>query len=66
MATATPYRRLPPLLHNLHGYGQSWKENGIPAEEVLSLNGSIKHGSTAVWKVLASKLENAFAKGLLE
>ncbi|EAQ97964.1 HD domain-containing protein [Congregibacter litoralis] len=57
--------RIPPLLHNLHGDGLSWKENAISEQRVLNLNSRIKDGSSAVWDSLESKLKDAFSKGLL-
>ncbi len=57
--------RVPPLLHNLHGNGHSWKENRVPKEKVLSLNSRIAHGSELLWQVLQERLEQAAANGLL-
>ncbi|MCB1699695.1 MAG: HD domain-containing protein [Halioglobus sp.] len=58
--------RIPPILHNLHGDGHSWKENNIPKEKVLSLNSRIEEGSKSVWKVIEAKLNDAVAHGLLK
>ena len=57
--------RVPPLLHNLHGNGHSWKENRVPKEKVLSLNSRIAQGSELLWQVLQERLEQAAADGLL-
>ena len=57
--------RVPPLLHNLHGNGHSWKENRVPKEKVLSLNSRIAHGSELLWQVLQERLEQAAVDGLL-
>ena len=57
--------RVPPLLHNLHGNGHSWKENRVPKEKVLSLNSRIAQGSELLWQVLQERLEQAAANGLL-
>ena len=57
--------RVPPLLHNLHGNGHSWKENRVPKEKVLSLNSRIAQGSELLWQVLRERLEQAAADGLL-
>ncbi len=57
--------RVPPLLHNLHGGGHSWKENGISREQVMALNSRIALGSEALWQVLRERLEQAADDGLL-
>jgi len=51
--------RVPPLLHNLHGDGHSWKDNHVPKEKVLSLNSRIAKGSEALWANLEEKLQAA-------
>ena len=58
--------RIPPILHNLHGGGHSWKTHNIPKERVLSLNSRIKEGSETLWASIESKLHEAVAKGLLQ
>lgn len=58
--------RVPPLLHNLHGAGHSWREHGISQEQVLSLNTRIGQGSARLWAVLKGKLEKAFGAGILD
>ena len=58
--------RIPPLLHNLHGEGHSWKDNNVPKEKVFDLNSRIAKGSTDVWGVLKGKLEEAVDAGLLK
>ena len=58
--------RVPPLLHNLHGNGHSWKENNVSKEKVFSLNKRIEKGSVKLWKSLEKKLENAVEDGLLK
>ena len=57
--------RIPPLLHNLHGNGHSWKDNNISSERVFDVNSRIEKGSRAVWEVIRIKLENAKADGIL-
>lgn len=58
--------RIPPLLHNLHDDGHSWKKHGISKRDVMTLNGErISKGSAAVWEVLQGKLEQAAEQGLL-
>lgn len=58
--------RIPPLLHNLHGDGHSWKENNVPKEKVFDLNKRhIANGSTQLWETMEKKLEQAIDDGLL-
>lgn len=58
--------RVPPLLHNLHGDGHSWKDNNIPKEKVFDLNSRIAKGSEKLWASLKKKLEGAVRDGLLK
>ena len=58
--------RVPPLLHNLHGNGHSWKENNVPKEKVFNLNSRIAKGSKKLWVSLEKKLEKAVSDGLLK
>ena len=58
--------RIPPLLHNLHGNGHSWKTHHISKEKVFSVNSKIEEGATEVWEVLKEKLNNAVALGILK
>ena len=58
--------RVPPLLHNLHGGGHSWKENKVSKEKVFSLNSRISKGSEKLWASLHQKLENAVENGVLK
>lgn len=57
--------RIPPLLHNLYGAGNSWRENNIPKDKVFAVNSRIGEGSSEVWKVLREKLNKAVEDGLL-
>ncbi len=58
--------RVPPLLHNLHGKGHSWKENNVPKERVFELNSRIAKGSEKLWDELKTKLGQAVSDGLLK
>ena len=58
--------RIPPLLHNLHGVGHSWKKYNISKEKVFSVNSKIQNGSIKVWEVLKEKLNNAVSLGILK
>ncbi len=58
--------RVPPLLHNLHGNGHSWKETNVPKEKVFALNSRIAKGSEKLWSSLEKKLETAVTDGVLK
>jgi putative hydrolases of HD superfamily len=58
--------RVPPLLHNLHGNGHSWKENNVPKERVFELNSRIAKGSGKLWDALQTKLGQAVSDGILK
>jgi len=58
--------RIPPLLHNLHGDGHSWRENNVSKEMVLSLNSRIADGSNEVWDTLKNQLHEAVETGILK
>ncbi|HLQ65971.1 MAG TPA: HD domain-containing protein [Candidatus Limnocylindrales bacterium] len=42
--------RLMPVLHNLESHGQSWRENNVSLEKVLSVNAVIGEVLPAVWE----------------
>lgn len=58
--------RVPPLLHNLHGNGHSWKKHGISKEKVFSVNQRIEKGSNELWAIIRKKLDKAVDDGLLK
>jgi putative hydrolase of HD superfamily len=58
--------RVPPLLHNIHGRGHSWKQHGITKDQVFSLNQRIEKGSEELWSVIRNKLEDAVNEGILK
>jgi putative hydrolase of HD superfamily len=58
--------RVPPLLHNIHGGGHSWKQHGITKDQVFSLNQRIEKGSDELWSVIRNKLEDAVNEGILK
>ena len=58
--------RVPPILHNLHGGGHSWRENNVPKEKVFSINSRIKDGSEKLWQVIKLKLDEAVSSGILK
>lgn len=58
--------RVPPLLHNIHGEGHSWKAHNISKEQVFSVNSRIAKGSKQLWTSLEQKLEKAVSQGMLK
>jgi putative hydrolase of HD superfamily len=57
--------RAMPVLLNLSNEGQSWRENGISYERVVSRVGPpIREGCPALWTYLEARLEEARGKGL--
>lgn len=58
--------RVPPLLHNLHGEGHSWKKHNISKEKVFSVNSKIQDGSTKIWELIKQKLNHAISIGILK
>jgi putative hydrolase of HD superfamily len=59
--------RVPPLLHNIHGEGHSWKKHNISKEKVFAFNGErISKGSNALWQEVKSRLNEAVETGVLK
>jgi len=58
--------RVPPLLHNIHGEGHSWKAHHISKEQVFSVNSRIGKGSQQLWESLEQKLDKAVSQGMLK
>ncbi|MCD9461427.1 phosphohydrolase [Photobacterium phosphoreum] len=59
--------RVPPLLHNIHDDGHSWKKHNISKDKVLTFNGErISKGSEKLWHELEVQLEEAVESGLLK
>ena len=58
--------RVPPLLHNLHGDGHSWKKHNVSKEKVFSVNSRIGEGSDGLWEVIKGRLEDAVSSGILK
>lgn len=52
--------RVMPIVQNLYNKRQSWDENGIVKEQILSKTSYIGDASELVWETLAKKIENAF------
>ncbi|CAI1152889.1 5'-nucleotidase [Serratia rubidaea] len=58
--------RTMPMLMNLHNEGQSWVENGISLEQVLSRNETIAEVYPELWQHLLHHLQDAQRKGWLK
>ena len=57
--------RLQPLLLNLTTKGRSWREHGVTADRVLTLNARIGLGSPALWTHVEALIHQAVADGHL-
>ncbi len=57
--------RLLPLLMNRAVDGRTWREHGISAEQVFSVNASIADGSPRLWHLARLLLDEAVADGVL-
>ncbi len=59
--------RIPPLLHNLHGDGHSWKKHNVTKEKILAFNGArIGTASQSIWQALETQLKQGFDAGMLD
>ncbi|WP_074012361.1 HD family hydrolase [Candidatus Sodalis sp. SoCistrobi] len=58
--------RLMPVLMNLHNQGQSWVENGITLDQVLTRNAFIAEVYPALWAHLSQHLQQAQQRGWLK
>lgn len=54
-----------PIIQNLHNQGQSWKENGIRLEQVVSRNAVIAQQWPTLWGHLKQHLDRAQQQGWL-
>lgn len=52
--------RVMPILQNLSNNRQSWAENGVTKEQILTRTAYIGDASAVVWEALAAKIEKAF------
>jgi putative hydrolase of HD superfamily len=52
--------RIMPVLQNLYNNKQSWTENGVTKEQILTKTAYIGEGSAVVWETIAAKIEKAF------
>ncbi|HSQ58886.1 MAG TPA: HD domain-containing protein [Acidobacteriota bacterium] len=56
--------RLMPVLQNLANGGQSWRENGVGIDQVLSINAGIADAAPSVWEEVRRRLREAESRGL--
>jgi putative hydrolases of HD superfamily len=54
--------RLMPVLHNLESGGQTWRENKVPLERVLTINEPIGDACPSVWNRVKQRIEALFAE----
>jgi putative hydrolase of HD superfamily len=52
--------RAMPVLQNLYNNKQSWTENGVTKEQILTKTAYIGEGSAILWETIAAKIEKAF------
>ncbi|MDG9668965.1 HD domain-containing protein [Hahella sp. CR1] len=57
--------RLMPVLINLNNGCQSWVENGVRLEQVLSKTGILADFNEALWEMISGRLHEAHQKGFL-
>lgn len=58
--------RMHPMLLNIHNHGQSWKENGITAEQVLKKNIQVSEGAQPLGDAMSDMLHEAVRRGDLK
>ncbi|MCL9781163.1 HD domain-containing protein [Vibrio sp. S4M6] len=58
--------RLLPMFLNSHNEGQSWRENDVKREQVLSVNRRIEQGSSVLWEKAQEIIQDASNKGWLK
>jgi putative hydrolase of HD superfamily len=52
--------RVMPVLQNLYNNRQSWTENNVTKEQILTKTAYIGDGSAVLWETIAAKIEKAF------
>jgi putative hydrolases of HD superfamily len=57
--------RLQPMLLNYHTGGQTWREHGVTASQVLAMVELIEDGSAALGRYARELIESAVARGFL-
>lgn len=49
--------RLEPVLQNINRNGGSWRENKIPYDKVIAINGKIADGSQEIWNHVKAEID---------
>lgn len=62
---ASALDRVLPILLNLHNEGQSWRENNISLQQVLSRNAKVGETLPELWQHVVTQLHAAYEKGWL-
>ena len=57
--------RLEPVMQNFYTDAYAWREHGIKAEQVLTVNRRIEEGSQELWDYAKSLIEECISKGLI-
>ncbi|HQU82410.1 MAG TPA: HD domain-containing protein [Pyrinomonadaceae bacterium] len=52
--------RVMPVLQNLYNNKQSWLENNVTKEQILTKTAYIGEGNELIWETIAEKIEKAF------
>ncbi|MGC2237136.1 MAG: HD domain-containing protein [Pyrinomonadaceae bacterium] len=52
--------RVMPVLQNLYNNKQSWTENGVTKEQILTKTAYIGDGSEIIWQTISEKINRAF------
>ena len=52
--------RVMPVLQNLYNNKQSWTENGVTKEQILTKTAYIGEGSALLWQTISEKINSAF------
>lgn len=58
--------RMIPMLLNYHNNGQSWIENNVTTQQVLTINQRIEDGSSTLWDKAKQLIEEASQRGWLK
>jgi putative hydrolase of HD superfamily len=58
--------RLEPIMQNYYQEADVWRKNNIKAEQILSVNKRIDHGSEQLWQYAKSLIEECIERKLIE
>lgn len=62
---ASALDRILPVIQNLHNEGQSWRENSVSLEQVLTRNAKVGETLPELWQQVVAQLHIAHEKGWL-